>query len=180
MFAAHTALLPLWLFLWLVVPIAILIDDGRPVFYRQSRMGKNGVVFDALKFRTMVRDAEKLGPAWSERSDPRLTRVGKILRTMALDEMPQFVNILRGEMSFVGPRALATEETRLMIEQVPGFQLRLVLTPGLTGLAQVYGDRADPAQKLRLDLEYTRRAGLWLDAKLVLLSVWKSLRGQWD
>ena len=176
----HLLTLPLWLLLWTVIPLLIVLDDGLPVLYRQRRIGRGGRLFHALKFRTMVRDADQLGPAWTASDDPRLTRAGRLLRRTALDELPQVINILNGEMSFVGPRALAEQEHHYLLHQIPGFDQRLVLRPGLTGLAQVYTNRDDSESKLAYDLEYARRMSLWLDVKLLFLSLWVTLRARWE
>ena len=177
---SQVALLPLWPLLWVLIPLAIWLDDRGPIFFRQPRAGKDGRVFTMLKFRTMVRNAEELGPAWTIRADPRITRVGRLLRRTALDELPGLVAILRGDMSFVGPRSLALHEQRLLEAEVPGFAERLRVRPGLTGLAQVYDPMDDARTKLRYDLEYIRRMGVWLDLKLLFLSVSNSLTGRWD
>jgi lipopolysaccharide/colanic/teichoic acid biosynthesis glycosyltransferase len=176
---AHLFLLPLWLLLWTVIPLVLLLDDGFPLFYRQRRMGRNGQVFGAIKFRTMVRNAEQMGWATSE-NDPRLTKAGRILRKTALDELPQVINILRGEMSFVGPRALAESEHEFFREHVPDFDKRLIQRPGLTGMAQVYANRDDAEEKLSYDINYSKRMSLWMDIKLLFLSVWVTLRGRWE
>ena len=178
--AAHVLLFPVWLALWILIPAMIVVDSGRPVFYRQRRVGRGGRVFDVLKFRTMVTDADKIGPAWTSADDPRLTRVGRILRATALDELPQVVNILKGDMSFVGPRALAHDEHRHLSERVPGFDDRLRVPAGLTGLAQIYGSRHDAEQKLRHDLRYASSLSPWLDLKLLFLSVWITFKGTWE
>ncbi len=176
---AHLSLLPLWLLLWTVIPLLLLLEDGFPLFYRQSRVGKNSRSFQAIKFRTMIRDAEQMG--WSTaHNDPRLTRVGRLLRKTALDELPQVVNILKGDMSFVGPRALAEAEHEHYKERIAGFDRRLVLRPGLTGMAQVYSNRDDAEAKLTYDLAYAGKLSLWLDVKLMFLSVWVTLRGRWE
>ena len=177
---AHLALLPLWLTLWIVLPILIVLDSGWPVFYRQKRVGRDGTVFDALKFRTMVVHADKIGPAWTDKNDPRITRVGRVLRKTALDELPQVLNILKGDMSFVGPRALALEEHALLVKSVPRFIERVSLRPGLTGLAQVYGNRDDAREKISYDLRYVESVSLFLDMKLLFLSVWVTARGRWE
>ena len=106
--------------------------------------------------------------------------MGRVLRGTALDELPQVLNILCGEMSFVGPRALAVEEMVHLVAQSPEFRQRLASRPGLTGLAQVYTDRDDAQEKLKHDMEYARRMGLWLDVKLLFLSVWITARGKWE
>ncbi len=177
---AHLLLLPLWLLLWTLIPLLIWLGDRGPVFYRQERVGKDGHAFTLLKFRTMVLDADRKGPAWTTDGDPRVTRVGRWLRRIALDELPEVLNIWRGEMSLVGPRALDLEEQRSLEELIPGFEKRLQASPGLTGLAQVY-DRSDDANdKLRYDLSYLNRMSPWLDIKLLILSVRNTVGARWD
>ena len=107
---AHVLLAPIWVLIWIGIPVLIYADSGSPIFYRQQRAGKDGKTFTVLKFRTMVKNADDLGPAWTTASDPRITKIGRILRPTALDELPQIINIFKGEMSFVGPRALAQKE----------------------------------------------------------------------
>ena len=177
---AHLLFLPLWLVLWTVIPLLIWLGDRGPVFYRQQRMGKDGVPFNVIKFRTMVVDAENQGPAWTTDDDPRVTRVGRILRRTALDELPEVINIWQGTMSFVGPRALDLDEHRSLEELMPGFEMRLQVRPGLTGLAQVYDKSDAPTEKYRYDMEYLERLNLSLDVRLLLLSVWNTLVGRWD
>ena len=177
---AHVVLAPLFILLWSLIPLLVWLDDGRPVFYRQKRVGRGGEVFDILKFRTMVRDADKSGIPWTLEDDLRITRVGKFLRKLALDELPELLSIWRGKMSLVGPRALPVEEQRLLEEEIPGFGQRLQVRPGLTGLAQVYDTTDDAHQKLRYDLEYMQHMSLWLDLKLLSLSVLNTLTGRWD
>ena len=178
--AAHIVLAPIWLLLWLAIPLAIWLGDRGPVFYQQRRAGRGGDVFVVRKFRTMVVDADRIGPVWTNERDPRITAVGRVLRKTALDELPQLLNIWRGEMSFVGPKPLAVEEQRQLEAQIPDFARRLQVRPGLTGMAQVYnvGDATD--EKLRYDLEYAARMSLWLDISLVLLSIRNTLLGKWD
>ena len=180
LFAAHIILLPLWVLLWVLIPLLIVIDDGHPVFYRQRRVGLHGKVFYLLKFRTMIRNADRMGTHSNSGGDLRLTRIGRLLRATALDELPQIIHILRGQMSFIGPRALAEDEFRQLERDVPGFGRRLVLRPGLTGLAQVYGRRNDAREKITYDLKYSNSMNLWLDLKLLMLSVWITFRGRWD
>ena len=103
---AHALLLPLWLVIWTIVPLSIWLEDRGPVFYRQRRSGKDGRVFIVHKFRTMIPDADLRAPAWTVPGDPRLTRVGQLLRRTALDELPELWSVLKGDMSFVGPRPL--------------------------------------------------------------------------
>lgn len=177
---AHILLLPVWLLVWVVIPVSIYLEDKGPVFYRQKRIGKEGKEFIVYKFRTMIKDAEEVGPKWTAEGDPRLTKVGKILRKTALDELPSLLSILKGEMSFVGPRALAVEEQRLLEKKIRGFDKRLQVCPGLTGLAQVYNPDDDPYLKLHYDLEYIKSMSLWLDIKLIFISIWNTVTGKWD
>jgi len=177
---AHLLLLPLWLLLWTFIPLFIWLGDRGPVFFRQERAGKHGRVFTILKFRTMVSNADRMGPAWTTDADPRVTRVGKLLRRTALDELPEVLNIWKGEMSLVGPRALDVAEQGSLEESIPGFEQRLQVSPGLTGLAQIY-DRSDNAyDKFRYDLSYLDRMSPWLDVRLLVLSVWNTLGARWD
>ena len=180
--SAHVLLGPLWLLLWSAVPLAIWLEDRGPIFYRQRRLGLNGRPFNVLKFRTMIPDAEKhTGAVWATKDDPRITRVGRILRRTALDELPQVINIARGDMSFVGPRSERPELHAEFAKSVPGFERRLAVMPGLTGLAQVKGDyNLPPADKLAYDLEYIRRRSLWLDVRLLVASVGKTFTLAWD
>jgi lipopolysaccharide/colanic/teichoic acid biosynthesis glycosyltransferase len=175
--------------LWLVIPIAIRIEDGGPIFFPQDRVGLRGRVFMALKFRSMRPDAEALtGPVQATENDPRVTRVGRLLRGTAMDELPQLVNILCGDMSFVGPRPLRPGEVDIRgdgqvthLDEIPGYQERHAVRPGLTGLAQVYAPRdISRASKFRLDRFYIQRAGFWLDLRLILLSFWITARGTWE
>lgn len=173
----------------LLIAIAIKLDDGGPVFFSQDRVGLGGRVFPAFKFRSMVVDAERhTGAVQATAGDPRITRVGHLLRATAFDEMPQLWNILRGDMSVVGPRPLRPGEADttaggvlLPLEAVPGYQARHRVRPGLTGLAQIYAPRDLPRTgKFRYDLLYQRRASLWLDVRLILLSFWITVRGRWE
>ena len=175
--------------LWLVFAALIKLEDGGPIFFAQDRVGLGGRPFDALKFRSMRPDAEALtGAIQATEHDPRVTRIGRFMRATAMDELPQLWNILRGDMSFVGPRALRPGEieagadgqlTRL--EEVPGFEHRIKVRPGLTGLAQVYARRDVPRrQKFRYDRLYVSRRSWLLDVRLILLSFWISFRGTWE
>lgn len=177
---AHAALLPVWLLLWALIPILIWLGDRGPIFYQQHRVGRDGKIFSVLKFRTMVPHAASKGPAWTTDHDPRVTRVGRVLRRTALDELPEVLNILKGEMSLVGPRALDVEEHQVLEKQIPEFATRLRVRPGLTGLAQVY-DRADNAlDKFAYDLDYLERMSPWLDIAVLTLSVRNTLIARWD
>jgi lipopolysaccharide/colanic/teichoic acid biosynthesis glycosyltransferase len=175
--------------LWGVLAALIRLEDGGPVLFRQDRVGLGGRTFDALKFRSMRPDAEATtGAVQAAERDPRVTRVGRFMRATAMDELPQLWNILRGDMSFVGPRALrpgeieAGSDGRLTrLEDVPGFEHRVRVRPGLTGLAQVYAPRDLPRrQKFRYDRVYVDRRSWCLDVRLILLSFWISLLGTWE
>lgn len=174
--------------LWIIIPLAIRLEDGGPAFFTQPRVGLNGRLFRALKFRSMIPDAEAVsGPVQANEGDPRVTRIGRMLRATALDELPQLWNILVGDMSFVGPRPLRPGEIdvcdgRLMaLHDVPGYTRRHSVRPGLTGLAQVYAPRdLRRAGKFRLDLLYVKTAGPCLDLKLLVLSFWITARGEWE
>lgn len=154
-------------------------EDGGPIFYFQERWGRGGKKFKAYKFRTMVPEADKtwgLKPA--QENDHRVTRIGKFLRATAMDELPQLLNIWKGDMSFVGPRALAVGELN---PSVPAFFDRHQIQPGLTGLAQVYAPRdASLEEKFRYDLDYIQNRSFWGDLRLLFLSVWITLRGKWE
>lgn len=167
--------------LWLLFILMIWIKEGRPIFYTQERVGKDGRIFRVIKFRSMIKDAEKhTGAVWTKENDPRITAVGRILRSRAMDELPQVLSILKGDMSFVGPRALVVDEQILLEKQIPGFEKRLAVRPGLTGLAQVYNPEDEPYRKLELDLEYINNMSLYLDIKLILLSCWNTFTARWD
>jgi len=175
--------------LWAIIAAAIKLEDGGPIFYSQSRVGAGGRSFEALKFRSMVPNAEHgVGPVQATEQDPRVTRTGRVLRATAMDELPQLWNIFRGDMSFVGPRALRPEEierdamgARVPLEAIPGFAERITVPPGLTGIAQIYAPRdVSRRQKFRFDRLYIRRQSLLLDLRLILVSFWISFRGTWE
>ncbi len=175
--------------LWLVISLLVWVQDRGPVFYAQERVGKDGRIFKALKFRSMVVDAEKgRGPVQAVEHDPRVTRVGRILRASAMDELPQLLSIFKGDMSFVGPRALRPNEKEVHggpdarpIEEIPGYRERHAVRPGLTGLTQVYLPGETPRRKkFRYDLMYIRKRTFWLDLKLIFLSFWITFRGRWE
>jgi lipopolysaccharide/colanic/teichoic acid biosynthesis glycosyltransferase len=175
--------------LWMVIPLAVKLEDGGPVLFRQTRVGLDGREFHVLKFRSMVPDAERrFGLVQAREGDPRVTRAGRILRATALDELPQLWNILTGDMSFVGPRALCPGEVEVrgdgrfvLLNAIPGYQERHSVRPGLTGLAQVYASRdIARSSKFRLDLLYVKRGTFFLDLKLIVLSFWITGRAQWE
>jgi lipopolysaccharide/colanic/teichoic acid biosynthesis glycosyltransferase len=173
---------------WLLAGIAIVAEDGLPVFFTQSRWGKGGLHFSALKFRSMRKGSEKERSVQAGKEDPRITRVGRFLRACAMDELPQLWNIFVGDMSFVGPRALPINEIQstasdkdIPDDAVPGFKERLAVRPGLTGIAQIFADRdTTRAKKFRYDLFYIRRQSFWLDLRLIFLSFYISFRGRWE
>ena len=156
-----------------LVALAIKIEDGGPVLYRQKRQTLNGKVFEILKFRSMIVDAEKAGvsiPA-TER-DPRITKVGRFIRATRLDELPQLINILKGDMSIVGPRPERIEHMEKYRSEIPEFDYRLKVKGGLTGYAQIYGKyNTSPYDKLRLDLMYIENCSFLLDIKLILMTL---------
>ena len=159
---------------WLMILIAaaIRIGDGGPAFYRQDRLTIGGKVFKIIKFRSMRVDAEKMGPQLSTVHDPRITKVGRVLRAAHLDELPQLFNVLKGDMSMVGPRPERPEIFNEYINHVPEFQFRLKVKAGLTGYAQVYGRyNSTPYNKLRLDLTYIQNYSIWLDIKCMVMTV---------
>jgi lipopolysaccharide/colanic/teichoic acid biosynthesis glycosyltransferase len=196
----------------LAAAAAVKLQDGGPVFFGQERVGKNGRVFRVLKFRSMIPDAEaKVGALQAAAGDTRITKVGHFLRATALDELPQLWNIFRGDMSFVGPRALRPGEIEVggggkheALEDVPGFEERCRVRPGLTGIAQIFAPRDIPRrqkfrydklyirkqafaprdiprrQKFRYDKLYIRKQAFSLDLRLIMLSFWITFRGTWE
>ena len=157
----------------LIIAVAIKIEDGGPVFYRQKRATIGGREFDILKFRSMIVDAEKDGvsiPATGK--DPRITKVGRIIRACRVDELPQILNILKGDMSIVGPRPERLEHMEKYCAQIPEFYFRLKVKGGLTGYAQIYGKYNTSAyDKIRMDLMYIENYSIVLDIKLILLTI---------
>lgn len=149
--------------------IAIKLDSYGPVFFTQERVGKDNRVFTIYKLRTMPLDAEAYGPQWAIKNDPRVTRSGRLLRRYRLDELPQLWNIVKGEMSLIGPRPERDCFLQQFAAQLPEFRYRTVIRPGLTGWAQVNGGYdLDPADKLELDLYYIRNRSLGLDLSILL------------
>ena len=156
-----------------VVAVAIKLEDGGPVFFKQKRMTRNGREFDILKFRSMIVDAEKYaGAVLATDNDPRITKVGKVIRATRLDEIPQILNILKGDMSIVGPRPERKVIADEYCKDIPEFDYRLKVRGGLTGYAQIYGKYNTSAyDKLRLDLMYIENYSLMLDIKLIILTL---------
>jgi len=169
----------LLLITWPIFGLAALLiwlESPGSILYRQDRMGVNGREFSLLKFRSMVEDAEsESGPAWATEDDPRVTRVGRILRSLRIDELPQLINVLKGEMSFVGPRPERKHFVTHLEEKIPFYGLRLTVRPGLTGWAQVkYGyasNEEDALEKLKYDLYYIKNGSPLLDLWIVLKTV---------
>lgn len=157
---------------FLIIAIAIKLEDRGPVFYKQKRLTRGGRIFDIYKFRTMLPDAEKrCGARLATENDPRITRVGRFLRSCRMDELPQLINIMKGDMSIVGPRPERPEIAAEIEEKIPEFRLRLKVKAGLTGYAQYYGKyNTTPYDKLKLDLTYILNYSFLLDLKLMLLT----------
>jgi len=159
----------------LVTAILIKLDSRGPVFYKQERVGKNGRTFVLTKFRSMRTDAEAGGPVWASKGDDRTTRVGRVIRKIRVDEIPQFWNILKGEMSFVGPRPERPHFVAQLAEEIPYYEQRHLIAPGLTGWAQIkypYGASIEDArQKLQYDLFYIKNHSLVFDAIIVFETI---------
>jgi lipopolysaccharide/colanic/teichoic acid biosynthesis glycosyltransferase len=159
------------------------VESPGPVFYRQERVGKDGRLFSVIKFRSMVANAEKLtGPKWADKDDPRITHVGRFIRKWRLDEIPQFINVLRGEMSIVGPRPERPYFVEKLRKEYPLYARRLRVQPGITGWAQVKGDYdttiENVKQKLQYDLFYLENMSLKMDLKIIMHTVYVMLAGR--
>jgi sugar transferase (PEP-CTERM system associated) len=165
-----------------LIALAIYVESGGPIFFRQTRVGYRGEEFELLKFRSMVQDAEKHGPQWATKRDSRITRVGRFLRKTRLDEVPQLFNILRGDMSIVGPRPERRYFCEMLAEKIPYFNLRHSIRPGLTGWAQVrfkYSANLDDArEKLELDLFYLKNLSVLVDLAILFETVKVVLLGR--
>lgn len=173
--------------LCVLIAISIKLEDGGPVFYWQHRVGKGCARFKIWKFRSMTPDSNRQVEALhAERNDKWVTTVGRILRATAMDELPQLWNIIKGDMSFVGPRPLVPEEIDvhcpgeiIPLERVPGYEARHQVTPGLTGLAQIFASRDLPRrQKFRLDLLYIKKQCFLTDIWFIAISFWIAFRGK--
>jgi lipopolysaccharide/colanic/teichoic acid biosynthesis glycosyltransferase len=163
----------------LVALVLVKLSSRGPSIYTQKRLGLGGRVFTIYKIRTMYLDSERDGPTWAVPGDPRVTPVGRVLRACHLDELPQLINVLSGEMSLVGPRPERPELVAKLERGLPGYHLRLAVRPGVTGLAQVQQpadtDLASVRRKLKYDLCYVERMGPWLDARLIAGTALKCL-----
>ena len=171
-----------------LISILIYLEDRGTPFFFQDRVGQRGRLFLVYKFRSMKVDADKLFPnLQAHEDDPRITRIGKVLRATALDELPQLINIFKGDMSFVGPRALLPNEIEVHVgpdhdQRVEDlFQTRGTVRPGLTGIAQIFLPRDVPRiKKFRYDIFYIRKQNFLMDLKLIFLSFWITFRGKWE
>lgn len=161
--------------IFIITMLFIKLDSPGPVFYRQIRTGKNGKAFSIIKFRSMTTDAEKNGAQWAQKSDARITRVGKWIRLTRIDELPQIFNVLKGEMSFIGPRPERPEFNSQLEKEIPYYQLRHLLSPGITGWAQVrypYGASVEDAiEKLQYELYYIKNYSFKLDMIIILNTI---------
>ncbi len=180
-FLAVVATSPLWLAMGAFIWAAIRLDSSGPAIFRQERVGRNGELFTLYKFRTMVEDAENLGPQFTSEQDERLTRVGKWLRRFRVDEIPQLWNVVKGDLSLVGPRPEQKEFVERFSQAIPFYGYRHLIRPGVTGWSQVnYGyadDLADTVEKLTYDLYYLKHMSPWLDLRIMGQSVWTVLSG---
>lgn len=160
------------------IALAIRASSGSPVLYRQTRMGHDGRIFQMLKFRSMHRDAEASGPGWTTARDSRRTRVGRWLRKRNLDELPQLINVLRGEMSLVGPRPERPAYINEFRREVPGYMLRHKVRAGMTGWAQVHGWRGDTSihERVEHDLYYIQQWSFWLDIRILFMTLFRRAR----
>ncbi len=172
---------PIWAVMGALITVAVRVDSRGPAIYRQRRVGRGGELFTLYKFRTMVLDAEPHGPQFATVGDDRLTRVGRVLRRFRIDEIPQLLNVLKGDLSLVGPRPERPEFTEIFEHSIPFYAYRTIVRPGVTGWAQVsYGyadDEADTIEKLTYDLYYVKHMSPWLDLQILGQSVWTVLSG---
>ncbi len=156
----------------IIIALAIKLYDGGPVFFKQNRVTENGKIFNVLKFRSMIVDADKVALRKATSNDDRITPIGKIIRPLRLDELPQLLNILFGDMSFVGPRPERTENVYEYTKLYPEFDLRHRVKGGLTGYAQIYGKyNTTPQDKLNMDLIYIEKYSILLDIKLIVMTI---------
>ncbi|PFN21286.1 sugar transferase [Bacillus cereus] len=156
----------------LIFSLLIILESPGSPFYLQERLGLHGKRFNVIKLRSMRSDAEKNGAKWAEKNDPRITKIGLFIRKTRIDELPQLFNILKGEMSLVGPRPERPMFTEKFEKEIPGFKRRLEVKPGLTGWAQINGGyEITPEEKLRLDIQYINNSNLLLDLKIIVKTV---------
>jgi exopolysaccharide biosynthesis polyprenyl glycosylphosphotransferase len=169
--------------LWIVIAISIKLDTKGPILYKQKRVGNRKPSFTAFKFRSMTQDAEKqTGPVWADKNDPRITKVGRFLRRFRLDELPQLLNVIKGDMSLVGPRPERPFFVEKLMKEFPFYVRRLKVRPGITGWAQVkhsYDEKIeDVREKLRYDFYYIENVDIWLDFKILLSTLWVMCSGK--
>ncbi|MGB6120782.1 MAG: sugar transferase, partial [Bacteroidota bacterium] len=168
--------------LWLLIALAIKLNSSGSVFYKQERVGKDGDRFRILKFRSMHQHAEREGPKWAHRRDPRVTRVGRVMRKLHLDEVPQMFNVLRGQMSLIGPRPERPVFVEQLSKEIPMYPRRLKVRPGITGWAQVkhkYDESIDDVKKkVQYDLFYIENISLRMDVKILFSTVYHMLLGK--
>ncbi len=166
----------------LAVGLAIKFESRGPVFYRQERIGEDGVPFSMLKFRSMCVDAEKGGPVWTAANDERITKVGRVIRKLRLDEIPQMINVLKGEMSFVGPRPERPFFVQRLQKEIPFYFHRHTVKPGITGWAQIFhpygASKEDALEKLKYDLYYIKHMTAFLDIRIILKTIKVVLLGR--
>ncbi len=159
----------------LLIAMATKLESAGPVFYRQERVGEDGTIFTLLKFRSMKEGAEENGPVWAVVNDDRVTRVGRVIRKLRLDEIPQMINVLRGEMSFVGPRPERPFFVKKLKGEIPFYSLRHSVKPGVTGWAQIYypygATKEDAQEKLKYDLYYIKHLSPLLDITIILETI---------
>lgn len=162
-----------------VTAIAIKLESKGPVFFHQERVGLMGKHIMITKLRSMRTDAEKNGAQWAQKDDPRVTRVGKFIRKTRIDELPQLFSVLKGDISLIGPRPERPQFTEEFSREYPGFEQRLLITPGLSGYAQVHGGyEITPGEKARLDVFYVRRVSIILDFKIFMTTIKVVLTGE--
>lgn len=171
--------------LWIIIALAIWLEDRGPIFFKTKVCGRYDKDFWQIKFRTMFHPGKgKRHEMVFLENDPRVTRVGNILRALAIDELPQLINILKGEMSFVGPRPVDRSEGNPRykdISEIPGYEIRRQVRPGLAGIAQLYADKyISPRNKFRYDNLYIKKMSFLLDLKIILLSFWITFKGSWE
>ena len=175
--------------LWIIMGFAIFIEDGLPIFYAQDRIGKDGIIFNCFKFRSMIKCADKeygMKQSFGDK-DMRYTRVGKLLRSVAMDELPQLINILKGNMSFVGPRPLRLIEKEIgddvynCIFEIEGFKERSCVIPGLTGIGQIYLPHwVKREERFKYDIWYCQNQSFKLDLYIIFVSFFITFVGRWE